>query len=121
MMGQTHHFHNYRQNPLDIKSLDEFDVAISRYTQSEQRRRRLSYLREAAQQMKPGKSLLRGFGWFMIPLAIIPILWPFFIFAWFMCRKAASMMESELESALDYWGIHEVEIDTYVSDNDMMD
>jgi hypothetical protein len=111
MMRQKHH----------IKSLEEFDEAISQCSQSEQRRRRLSYLREAAQQMRMGKSLLKGFGWFMIPLAIIPILWPFFIFAWFMRKKAGSIMESQLENALKYWGIHEVEIDAYVSDNDSMD
>ncbi len=56
----------------------------------------------------------------MIPLAIIPILWPFFIFAWFMRKKAGSMMENQLENALEYWGIHEVEIDEYVSDSESM-
>ena len=65
--------------------------------------------------------MLKGFSWFMIPMAIIPIFWPFFIFFWFMRKKAGSMMNNQLQNALDYWGIHEVEIDAYVSDNDSMD
>jgi hypothetical protein len=120
-MGNTHYFNDYRRNPLDIKQLAEFDEAISQYSQSEQRRRRLIYLRDAAQQLKTGKAMLKGFGYFLIPLAIIPILWPFFIFAWFTRRKTASMMENQLVNALEYWGIHEVEIDAYVSDGDSMD
>ena len=54
---------------------------------------------------------------FMIIFAIIPIFWPFFIFVWFFRKKAKSMMETQLENALEYWGIHEVEIDAYVSDD----
>ena len=123
-MHHTHHFHSnngYHRNPLDIKQLVEFDEAISQYSQSEQRRRRLIYLRDAAQQLKMGKAMLKGFGWFMIPLAIIPVFWPFFIFFWFMRKKAGSMMNNQLQNALEYWGIHEVEIDAYVSGHDSMD
>ncbi len=123
-MHHTHHFHSsngYQRNPLDIKQLAEFDEAISQYSQSEQRRRRLIYLRDAAQQLKMGKAMLKGFGWFMIPFAIIPIFWPFFIFAWYMRKKAGSMMNSQLQNALEYWGIHKVEIDAYVSGHDSMD
>ena len=123
-MNHTHHFHSYngyQRNPLDIKQLAEFDEAISQYSQSEQRRRRLIYLRDAAQQMSVGKSMLKGFSWFMIPLAIIPVFWPFFIFFWFMRKKAGSMMNNQLQNALDYWGIHEVEIDAYVTGHDSMD
>lgn len=120
-MGNTHYFNDYRRNPLDIKQLAEFDEAISQYSQSEQRRRRLIYLRDAAQQLKTGKAMLKGFGWLMIPFALIPLFWPFFIFFWFMRKKAGSMMNSQLQNALDYWGIHEVEIDAYVSGHDSMD
>ena len=57
----------------------------------------------------------------MIPLAIIPIFWPFFGILWIFRNKAGKMMETQLENALEYWGIHEVEIDAYVSDGDSMD
>ena len=97
-----HHFHDYQSNPLEIKQLAEFDAAIAQYTQSEQRRRRLIYLRDAAQQLKMGKAILKGFGWFMR-------------------KKAGAMMENQIKNALEYWGIHEVEIDAYVSDRDSMD
>ena len=120
-MHHSHHFSNYQQNPLDIKQLAEFDEAISQYSQSEQRRRRLIYLRNAAQQLKTGKAVLKGFGWLMIPFAIIPIFWPFFIFFWLIRKKAGSMMSNQLQNALDYWGIHEVEIDAYVSGYDSME
>ena len=117
----SHHSYGYQQNPLDIKQLAEFDETISQYSETEQRRRRLIYLRDAAQKLKMGKAMLKGFGWFMIPLAIIPIFWPFFIFAWYMKKRAGTMMDNQLAHALEYWGIHEVEIDAYVSDHDSMD
>ncbi|MBN1973702.1 MAG: hypothetical protein JW787_08695 [Sedimentisphaerales bacterium] len=120
-MNHTHHFHDYQRNPLDIQQLAEFDEAISRYSQSEQRRRRLIYLRDAAQQLKTGQSLLKGFGWIMIPLAIIPIFWPFFIFIWFIRKKTGSMTNAQLYNALEYWGVHDVEIDAYVSGTDSVD
>ena len=121
MVNHMNHYGGYRQNPLDIQGLAEFDEAISQYSQTEQRRRRLIYLRDAAQQLKTGKAMLKGFGWMMIPFAIIPIFWPFFIFMWYMRKKANSMMNSQLQNALEYWGIHEVEIDAYVSGYDSMD
>ena len=123
-MHHSHHFHDYggyRRNPLDISELADFDESISEYSQSEQRRRRLIYLRDAAQKQKAGKSMLKGMGWIMIPFALIPIFWPFFIFFWFMRKRAGSMMNTQLQNALEYWGIHEVEIDTYVSGHDSMD
>lgn len=107
----------YRRNPLDIKRLAEFDASIAHLTQSQQRRRRLIYLREAAQKIKTGQSMLKGYGWLLIPFAIIPIFWPFFIFVWILRKKDVSSMETQLENALEYWGIHEVEIDEYVSDD----
>ena len=115
-MEHTHHFHSHQRNPLDIKQLAEFDATIANLTQTEQRRRRLIYLRDAAQQARVGKSFLKGFGWLMIPFAIIPIFWPFLIFFWFIRKKAGSMMETQLLNALDYWGIDEVEIDAYVTE-----
>jgi len=116
-MEHTHHFHGYQRNPLDVKQLAEFDAAIASLTQAEQRRRRLIYLRDAAYQARVGKSFLKGFGWLLVPFAIIPIFWPFFIFFWFIRKKAGSMMEIQLKNALEYWGIHEVEIDEYVTDD----
>ena len=116
-MEHTHHFHSYQRNPLDIKQLAEFDSTITELTQTEQRRRRLIYLRDAAQQARMGKSFLKGFGWLLIPFAIIPIFWPFLIFFWFIRKKAVSMIEIQLKNALEYWGIDEVEIDEYVSED----
>jgi hypothetical protein len=113
-MNHTNHYH--QRNPLDIKQLAEFDATIAELTQTEQRRRRLIYLRDAAQQARMGKSFLKGFGWLLIPFAIIPIFWPFLIFFWFIRKKAGSMIEKQLLNALDYWGIDEVEIDAYVTD-----
>ncbi len=107
----------YHRNPLDIKRLAEFDASIAHLTQSEQRRRRLIYLRDAAQKIKTDQSMLRGYGWLLIPFAIVPIFWPFFIFLWFIRKKAVSATDVQLRNALDYWGIHEVEIDEYVSDD----
>ena len=114
-------YYGYQRNPLDIKQLAEFDADIAHLTPTEQRRRRLIYLRDAAQKMRTGRSMLKSFGWFMIPLAIIPIFWPFFGILWIFRNKAGKMMETQLENALEYWGIHEVEIDAYVSDGDSMD
>ena len=110
-MNRYHH-----RNPLEIKQLAEFDASIAHLTQTEQRRLRLTYLRDAAQKIKTGQSMLQGYGWLLIPFAIIPIFWPFFIFVWFARKKAGSAMNKQLENALDYWGIHEVEIDEYVSE-----
>ena len=115
------HYYGYQRNPLDIKQLAEFDAAISNLTPTEQRRRRLIYLRDAAQKIRAGRSMLKGFGWLLIPFAIIPIFWPFFGILWIIRKKAGKMMESQLENALEYWGIHEVEIDAYVSDGDSLD
>jgi hypothetical protein len=113
----SHINHNNQRNPLDIKRLAEFDAAIAELTQTEQRRRRLIYLRDAARQAKVGKSFLKGFGWLLIPFIIIPIFWPFLVFFWFIRKKAGSMMEKQLIDALDYWGIDEIEIDAYVTED----
>ena len=107
----------HRRNSLDKRELAEFDASISHLTQSEQRRRRLTYLRDEAQKIKTGQSMLKGYGWLLIPFAIIPIFWPFFIFVWFIRKKSHSMKETQLKNALDHWGIHEVEIDAYFSDD----
>ena len=120
-MVHVHHFGACKRNPLDEKQLEEFDESIAHYSRTEQRRRRLKYLRDVAQQMRSGKSPVKGLGWIMIPLALIPIFWPFFIFAWFIRKKEISMTETRLQEALEYWGIHEVEIDAYVSDDDSID
>lgn len=113
-----HHQREYRQNPLEISELAKFDEAISQYSQSEQRRRRLDYLRDSVQQIRTQRSRM---GILMILCAVIPIFWGFFIILWFLRRMDKSRMENQLENALEYWGIHEVEIDAYVSNSDSMD
>ena len=85
--------------------------------QTEQRRRRLVYLRDAAQRVRMEKPMLKGFGWLLVPFAIIPIFWPFFIIVWILKKKVSSRMETQLQNALEYWGIHEVEVDEYISDD----
>jgi len=109
--------HYHHRNSLEIRGLIEFDASIAHLTQSEQRRRRLTYLRDAAQKTKTGQSMLQGFGWLLIPFAIIPIFWPFFIFVWFIRKKAGSAIDTQLKNALEYWGVHEVEIDEYLTDD----
>ncbi len=116
-MAQIHYIGDYQRNPLEIRELAEFDESIARYSRSEQKSRRLIYLGDAVQKMRKGKYILRGFGWIMIPLALIPILWPFFIFVWFARKKAAKMIEAQLPKAMKYWEIDEWEIDEYVSDD----
>ena len=117
-MSDRHHYHNHQSNPLDIKQLAEFDASIEHLTQSEQRRRRVTYLRDAAEKIKTGKSFLKGFGWLMIPFAIIPIFWPFFAILWYLRKKTGSMMETRFKNALNYWGIHESLIDDYLSEDE---
>jgi hypothetical protein len=116
-MEHNHHYYGYQRNPLDVKQLAEFDADIAHLTPTEQRRMRLDYLREAAEFARKNNTMLSGYGWFLIPCAIIPIFWPFFGILWILRKKAGKMMESQLENALEYWSIHEVEIDAYVSDN----
>jgi len=115
-MEHNHHYYGYHRNPLDVKQLAEFDAAIAQYTKTEQRRRRLDYLREAAEKISKSKGMLNGYGWLLIPFAIVPIFWPFFIILWVFRKKAGSKMETQLQNALEYWSIHEVEIDAYISD-----
>jgi hypothetical protein len=116
-MANIHYIGDYPRNPLEIKELAEFDETISLYSRTEQKSRRLIYLGDAVQKMRTGKSILKGFGWIMVPLAKIPIFWPFFIFVWFARKKAATMIEAQLCNAMKYWGINEWEIDEYVSDD----
>ena len=120
-MEHNHHYYGYNRNPLDVKQLAEFDAAIAHYTKTEQRRRRLDYLREAAENISKNKGMLNGYGWLLIPFAIIPVFWGFFILVWILKKNQGSRMENQLKNALEYWGIHEVEIDAYVSDEDYLD
>ena len=116
-MSRIHHiqdYQKYNQYPLDIGTLKKFDADIANLTQTEQRRRRLDYLRESALQMRTQQS---GPGTLMTICAVIPILWGFFIILWFLRKNAKAKKESELENALEYWGIHEIEVDAYISDD----
>ena len=119
-MAQIHYIGDSQRNHLEIRELAEFDESISQYNRAEQKSRHLIYLGDAVQKMRTGKSILKGFGWIMIPFAIIPIFWPFFIFVWFARKKAASMTGVQLRNAMKYWGISEWEIDEYVSESDFM-
>ena len=110
-MSTMHHYHSHRPSPLEIKQLAEFDAALGDIPDSEKKRRRIVYLRDAMQQIGVGKSFLKGFGIFMIPFVIIPLFWPFLGFFWFVRKKAATLMDSQLFNALDYWGIEKHEID----------
>ena len=115
-MEYNHHY-SYQKFLLDVKHLVEFDAMIAQYTKTEQRRRRLDYLREAAENINKSKGMLNGYGWLLIPFAIIPVFWGFFILVWILKKKQGSRMENQLENALDYWVIHEVEVNAYVSDD----
>lgn len=110
-MSTMHYYHSYRPNPLEIKQLAEFDAALGDISDSEKRRRRIVYLRDAMQQIGVGKSFLKGFGIFVIPFVIIPLFWPFLAFFWFFRKKAGTLMDGQIVNALDYWGIERHEID----------
>ena len=110
-MTTMHHYHSQRPSPLEIKQLAEFDASLGDAEPGEEKKRkRVVYLRDAVRQMQTGASLLNGFGCFVIPFAIIPIFWPFLFFFWFMRKKALGLMESQLNNALEYWGIRQDEI-----------
>ena len=104
------HYHSQRPSPLEIKQLAEFDAALGETPEDEKRRKRIVYLRDAVRQMQMGASMLKGFGCFVIPFAIIPIFWPFLLFFWFIRKKALGLMGTQLQSALEYWGIQQDEI-----------
>jgi len=109
-MTAMHHYHSRGPSPLEIKQLADFDASLGDASEEEKRRKRVVYLRDAARQMQTGASLLKGFGCFIIPFAIIPIFWPFLFFFGFMRKKALGLMGSQLENALEYWGIRQDEI-----------
>lgn len=105
-----HHYHSQQPSLLEIKQLAEFDASLGEASEEEKRRKRVMYLRSAVRQMQLGASLLKGFGCFMIPFAIVPLFWPFLIFFWFVRKKSLGLMGSQLTSALEYWGIRQDEI-----------
>jgi hypothetical protein len=47
-----HPHHSYRPSPLEIKQLAEFDASLGDSPESEQRRKRIVYLRDALRQMQ---------------------------------------------------------------------
>lgn len=105
-----HTHHSHRPSPLEIRQLAEFDATLGEAPEEEKRRKRIAYLNDAVRQMQMGKSLLKGFGCVVIPFAIIPLFWPILFFVWYLRKKALGMMNSQLQSALEYWGIREDEI-----------
>jgi len=109
-MTAMHHHHDYRPSPLEIKQLAEFDASLGGIPVEEKRRKRVVYLKDAVRQTQAGASVLKGFGCFLIPFAIIPLFWPFLIFFWFMRKKTTGLMNSQLDSALEYWQIRRSEI-----------
>ena len=110
-MSNMHYHHSNRPSPLEIKQLAEFDATLGDIPDTDKKRRRIIYLRDAMQQINIGKTIFKGFGFFLIPFMIIPIFWPFLAFFWFMKKKASSLMDIQLVNALDYWGIQKYEID----------
>jgi len=114
-MSTMHHHHSHRPSPLEIKQLAEFDATLGEVPDSDKKRRRIIYLRDAMQQINVGKTLFKGFGLILIPFLIIPIFWPFLAFFWFMRKKATSMMNTQLANALDYWNIDKSEIEITIS------
>jgi hypothetical protein len=111
-MTSSHTYHSHRPSLLEIKQLAEFDASLGNETEDEKRRKRIAYLKDAANQAKMGASMLKGFGCFVIPFAIIPVFWPFLIFFWFMRKKALGLMDSQLDLALSYWEIRRDEVIT---------
>ena len=105
-----HHHHSYRPSPLEVKQLAEFDATLGDMPDLDKRQRRVIYLRDAMQQVEMQKSAMKGFGCFVIPLAIIPIFWPFLFFFWMMKKKANNLVNSQLINALDYWNIEFEEV-----------
>jgi len=109
-MTTMHHHHNSRPSPLEIQQLAQFDASLGEVSDGEARRKRILYLKDAVQQMNVGKNLLKGFGCFVIPFAIVPLFWPFLFFFWFMRKKTVEHMNAQLDSALQYWGIQREEL-----------
>jgi hypothetical protein len=109
-MNTMHHHHSYRPSPLEIKQLAEFDATLGDMPDSDKHQRRIIYLRDAMQQVRMQKSVLKGFGCLLIPCVIIPIFWPFLIFFWLIKKKANNLVDSQLINALDYWNIHLQEV-----------
>ncbi|GEM_PF-3360343 len=108
----THtHYRSHQPSPLDLREMAEFDASIADESEFEQRRRRIIYLRDAIRQQELGSSLLKGFGCMMIPFYVIPLFWPVLIFFHILRKKGVAAMESQLESALQYWGIRREELD----------
>ena len=109
-MTMMHHYHSQRPSPLELKQLVEFDASLGEAPEEEKRRKRVVYLMDAALHMQTGASMLKGFGCLMIAFTIIPLFWPFLIFLPFTRKKALGLMETQLNSALEYWGIRQDEI-----------
>jgi hypothetical protein len=107
-----HHYHSHRPSPLEIKQLAEFDASLGDISESDKRKRRIIYLRDAMQQISIGKTIFKGFGLLiLIPFILIPIFWPFLAFFWFMKKKATGLMDTQVTNALEYWNIQRSEVD----------
>lgn len=109
-MSTMHHYHTHQPSPLEIKQLAEFDASLGDAPEAEKRRKRIVYLNDAVRQIGLGQSILKGFGCVLIPFAIIPLFWPVLFFMWFVRKKALGLMDSQLQSALEYWGIPRDEV-----------
>ena len=106
----TLHHHSCRPNPLEIKQLAEFDASLGDDSEGEKRRKRIIYLRDAAQQNETAASIFKAFGCLFIPFVIIPLFWPFLIITWFLRKKSTDLMGAHLATALEYWGIQQNEL-----------
>lgn len=109
-----HHMHyghtSQRPSPLEISELADFDASLGDLTEDDRRGRRIFYLRDAIAQVEMGKTLLKGFGCFMIPMLVIPIFWPFIAFFWFMRKSATRTMDTQFRNALAYWNLREEDV-----------
>lgn len=94
-----------QRNPLEIAELAAFDSHITDLDPAEQQRRRVVYLQQALTKIGYGRSILKSFGCFLIPLLIIPLFWPFIILFYFIIRHNKSLMDNYVVSACHYWDI----------------
>ena len=81
----------------------KFDDLLDGESPYEIKRKRIIYLKDAAQKMKSGKEMMSKYKYVLIPFAIIPLFWPFLFFAYHLFKKQMKLRESQFLMALQYW------------------
>lgn len=109
-MNTIRHHHSHEHGQLDIRELANFDASLGDIPESDKRQKRIIYLRNALQQVKVGKKIMKGFGCLLIFFMFIPIFWPFLIFFLVMRKNASGLIDNQINNALDYWKIDKSEI-----------